>query len=488
MFNINYTKMKKLILIFLLLFAVSSQAQIDTATWSLQRDGLGHYSILTNRITVAGVTAGTIRAPLVMSMAQIDTSKFQLIRDGYGNYSVAINKASLYGIDSGKIRVGISYGLGTVRLDEANTWTAPQTFDSLISTNVLIKKALNPVQVVFQSLGQTQKVSMGMIGTPEANISLNMDYSRRYHRYYDSTKSALWWSLSNGGIFLQYMPSGYVNDTVGGQSPWYRSGGKITFQTDTAGHTKINGVLVLSPSDKGQITNFDTTILINAGTSKTAKGLYYISRPIQTTGKIYGIYSSIGSLTDDTSYAYYSYIGGAGTGKKWNLYTDGGENLFKSKSYFETSPLSTSYHASTVVGIKANGRAVLNMITPNANDSYVMFGNANGNNRGWVAYTNTTEIISLYGTNGILMENDMTLGASIVGSARVRGSDAFTGNETLDSVVVASAISTDIYIVTPTGATAEPEQLTVIAGTGYFLVRRPIGTTSGLTYNWFRIK
>jgi len=126
--------MKKLLIILLLLFAVSSQAQIDTATWSLQRDGLGHYSILTNRITVAGVTAGTIRTPLIMSISQIDTSKFQLIRDGYGNYSVAINKASLYGIDSGKIRVGISYGLGTVRLDEENTWTAEQAF-SIISSS-----------------------------------------------------------------------------------------------------------------------------------------------------------------------------------------------------------------------------------------------------------------------------------------------------------------------------------------------------------------
>lgn len=130
MFNINYTTMKKLIIILLLLITGNCFAQIDTATWSIQRDGLGYYSVLTNRVTVGGVVAGGIRTPLIMSIAEIDTTNYQLIRDGLGYYSAAISKADMYGIDSGKIRVTISYSVNPFSVAEAHTWTSPQIFQS----------------------------------------------------------------------------------------------------------------------------------------------------------------------------------------------------------------------------------------------------------------------------------------------------------------------------------------------------------------------
>lgn len=152
--------MKKLLIILLLLFAVSSQAQIDTASWSLQRDGLGHYSMLTNRVTFAGVGAGHIRIPLILSLSEIDTSTFQLIRDGYGNYSVAINKASLYGIDSGKIRIGITYDVSEIRLNEANTWTAPQTYSKIFVDSLVLRLYLldTGTSIVRNILPQTTRL------------------------------------------------------------------------------------------------------------------------------------------------------------------------------------------------------------------------------------------------------------------------------------------------------------------------------------------
>lgn len=152
--------MKKLIIILLLFFAVNATAQIDTANWSLTRDGLGNYSVLTNRVTLAGVSAGGIRTPLVFNLSTIDTSKFQLIRDGYGNYSVAINKASLYGIDSGKIRIGITYDVSAIRLNQPNTWTATQTYNKIFVDSLILRLYLldTGTSVVRTILPQTTRL------------------------------------------------------------------------------------------------------------------------------------------------------------------------------------------------------------------------------------------------------------------------------------------------------------------------------------------
>lgn len=105
--------MKKLILIILLLFAGSSFAQVDTSKWELMKNSVdGKYSLIKNKVTYQGVSAGNMVLPLSMNALDIDTSEYSLIRNqSDGKYSIAINKVSLYGIDSGKIRVTISYSL-----------------------------------------------------------------------------------------------------------------------------------------------------------------------------------------------------------------------------------------------------------------------------------------------------------------------------------------------------------------------------------------
>lgn len=169
--------MKKLIIIFLLLIAGSSFAQIDTATWSIQRDGLGYYSVLTNRVTVGGVVAGGIRTPLIMSLNEIDTTNFQLIRDGLGYYSAAISKADMYGIDSGKIRVTISYSVGV---------SSPVTIDT---------NALRGYRVYAVLITQLDELA------PEVTVIQNTFGLEPV------------WSYVNTGIFGCTFSGGFMGDT-----------------------------------------------------------------------------------------------------------------------------------------------------------------------------------------------------------------------------------------------------------------------------------
>ncbi len=131
--------MKKLILIILLLFAVSSQAQIDTANWSLKFNNIdGKYSLLTNRTEIAGVSAGGIVIPIIFSANQIDTSLFQLLpNQTNGKYSIATNRGVLYGVDTNEIKVAVMYDMGGVNVNAPYIWTRMQTMDSL-TVNYLV--------------------------------------------------------------------------------------------------------------------------------------------------------------------------------------------------------------------------------------------------------------------------------------------------------------------------------------------------------------
>lgn len=132
--------MKKLLLIILLLFGVNATAQIDTASWSITRNKVdGKYSLLTNRVTLGGVTAGNIIIPLQYTLNEIDTSNYSLKRNQTnGKYSLAINKTAIYGIDSGLIQVALIYDLGGVNLGNANTWTGEQTFGNVVIDSATI--------------------------------------------------------------------------------------------------------------------------------------------------------------------------------------------------------------------------------------------------------------------------------------------------------------------------------------------------------------
>ena len=75
-------------------------------------------------------------------------------------------------------------------------------------------------------------------------------------------------------------------------------------------------------------------------------------------------------------------------------------------------------------------------------------------------------------------------------SGRASGSDAFTTTATTDTVTITGAATTDLYFVTLTGSAAPgaTDAYVVQATATGFVLHRGAAGTSGLTYNWFRIK
>ncbi len=56
-----------------------------------------------------------------------------------------------------------------------------------------------------------QRLSVGALSTGEMNLSVNMDYTTKSHRYYDSTKTAVWTWLGNNSRGIQYVPANNNN-------------------------------------------------------------------------------------------------------------------------------------------------------------------------------------------------------------------------------------------------------------------------------------
>jgi len=90
------------------------------------------------------------------------------------------------------------------------------------------------------------------------------------------------------------------------------------------------------------------------------------------------------------------------------------------------------------------------------------------------------------GTQRLAINSD----GSFTFNSVVRGSDAFTTTATSDDVAISGATVNDYYLIQPTGtaAPAATDAMTVEATSTGFTVRRGAAGTSGLTYNWWRIK
>jgi hypothetical protein len=96
--------------------------------------------------------------------------------------------------------------------------------------------------------------------------------------------------------------------------------------------------------------------------------------------------------------------------------------------------------------------------------------------------TEGTEFDSLF-INNIFLTNDF------LGNSNFRGSDAFSGTAAADTIVNANFASTDYFFlsITGSGAPTSEDILSAEAKTDTLIVHRA-GGTSGLTYNWWRIK
>jgi len=96
---------------------------------------------------------------------------------------------------------------------------------------------------------------------------------------------------------------------------------------------------------------------------------------------------------------------------------------------------------------------------------------------------------SLRSSNVSVLTGAVVLGNSLTGSALTRGTNAFTTTATADTVAVSGAGTGDIYVVSYIAAAAATEApLSVVSTATGFIVTRPAGTTSAITYSWMRQK
>ena len=81
-------------------------------------------------------------------------------------------------------------------------------------------------------------------------------------------------------------------------------------------------------------------------------------------------------------------------------------------------------------------------------------------------------------------------GAGITASSTIRGTHAFTGTSTEDTVIISGAASSDIYFVSSqynTGVNAN-DKLEWQGLTGKLVVHRSASGESGGKYSWFRVQ
>jgi len=88
----------------------------------------------------------------------------------------------------------------------------------------------------------------------------------------------------------------------------------------------------------------------------------------------------------------------------------------------------------------------------------------------------------LYSSGKLLTDTYLEVGST--GAA----TNSFTTSATADTVVVSGLTATSVVVVNITDASpVANDLLSVTVTTDTFFVHRPAGTTSGLTYSWFRV-
>ncbi|MBN8571615.1 MAG: hypothetical protein J0M18_18475, partial [Ignavibacteria bacterium] len=140
--------------------------------------------------------------------------------------------------------------------EEANTFTAPQTFeDSTTMREVMMLGTAiqRPVMYFkYEDAAQPQTGFVGQVGVGEMNIGLNLDYQAGLHNYFDSTKPQMYQTFNpTEGQVLQWIPPGYPNVTSQPDA-WNLSGNTYLYQFDTSGNAKFKGGIESILQTKGK--------------------------------------------------------------------------------------------------------------------------------------------------------------------------------------------------------------------------------------------
>ena len=392
--------MKKLILLFLLFYSFA-YSQVDTANYNFQMSQLdGKFYSLISKNEVFG-SAGFRYQTKILQTSSIDTTQFQYVPElSFGYYSMIENIATYYGKDSGTVRMILSDS----PLITNETFSDSTTFLGAIWQ--LGNVTDRPVIYQKYSDGSTPLQSfVGQVGVSEANWGMNLDYRLGVHNYWDSTKPIDYLTINVDGVTWQHIPKGYANVTALPDS-WANSGNTTPWKVDTSGFMGIIGGLTSIFKTRGNPTIGTSTA--NDYTDTTKYNFY------GRGGKNY-MQNKLGIGTE-TPYSRLHLIGDAGS-------------------------VGGSYNANADIIIDDNGTsALLQLINPTS--SYITMGNSSTYNLGYIGYTNSTGVLSLFGTTSvnanILSEGGTLLSSkyAILGNTNTFVNDQiFSGRVRTDTVL-----------------------------------------------------
>jgi hypothetical protein len=108
-----------------------------------------------------------------------------------------------------------------------------------------------------------------------------------------------------------------------------------------------------------------------------------------------------------------------------------------------------------------------------------------------IHFTDKTSNINMLDVSSA--DSSLTVYGSLKGLSWLRGTSSFSGTDVVKSIYLAGAASTDYYVVTPLAADATTapvagDLLNCFAKTDSLIVLRAAGTTSGLGFNYIRVK
>jgi len=167
--------MKKLIILFLITFSITAIAQtVDTTVFRFKRNSSdGKYSMLENKITYYGKSAGSVLMPVYFNVPAVDTSIWRFIRSSSDTtFRVVENKATFLGKDSGTVRGILIYDIssdtvyyaanmnGYAYKDSSNTFTGSNTFTN-ISVDTIKSNSTTITEYIADGYGTTNVRQIG---------------------------------------------------------------------------------------------------------------------------------------------------------------------------------------------------------------------------------------------------------------------------------------------------------------------------------------
>lgn len=194
-------------------------------------------------------------------------------------------------VQSGTSKRTTAQGIADLAPGGSSYPTLTSVGDVLIATGtgqrrvIEVNNGVNPNYIEFTRPPFAVRGNVGMLGSPEMNMSFNLDYYDGVHRYYDSTMDAVWMALFDGGWQVQFAPAGQPPGDM-----WNSSGRKLMLYQTIDGRMIINtdataiglggfDAQLTVPRDAVSGMNLagDTLLVIEGGKTKGVSAPVYIN-------------------------------------------------------------------------------------------------------------------------------------------------------------------------------------------------------------------